>query len=182
MPAFDDLTEHLELPQCECLNASSDHTLRHAIEASMQNDGSVYLESDADEELLITLKFMSEVKVSGIVVGAADGAESAPKNLRLFVNKVGLDFDSAKSDKATEDLVFSKAEVTAGTKKEVRFVNFQRVQQLGIFVSSNQDDEETTKIGKITILGETISHTGLKRSAEEQASATKGDWLGKGIA
>lgn len=181
MPGFDDLTEHLEWPQCECLNASAEHTLRHAIEKESQVDSSVYLESDADEELLVKLKFMSEVKVSAIIIGAADSADTAPKDVKLFVNKVGLDFDNAKSDKATQDVSLSKSDVVAGTKKELRFVNFQKVQELGIFIANNQGDEETTKVGKITILGETVTHSGLKRSAEEQASATKSDWLGKGI-
>ena len=102
--------------------------------------------------------------------------------MKLFVNKVGLDFDSAKSDKATQELTLSKGQVAAGERVELRFVNFQGVQELGIFVGSNQDDAETTKIGKLAILGELVAHAGMKRSAEEQAAATKGDWLGKGIA
>jgi len=36
--------------------------------------------------------------------------------------------------------------------------------------------------GKLAVYGEPVVHAGMKRSAEQQASATKGDWLGKGIA
>ena len=79
MPAFDDLLDQLELPQCTCLNASSDHTLRHALDAETRDTATAYLESDADEELLITLKFMSAVRISGLVIGAADDADAAPK-------------------------------------------------------------------------------------------------------
>ena len=55
---------------------------------------------------------------------------------------------------------------------------FQKVQTLGIFIPGNLGDEEQTKVAKITLVGEPINQTGLKRSAEEQAASTKGDWLG----
>ena len=79
MPNFDDLLDQLELPQCECLNMATDHTLRHCIEAEQRVNSETYLESDADEELLITLKFMQAVKISAIMIAAVEGdADSAP--------------------------------------------------------------------------------------------------------
>ena len=48
-----DLLEMLELPQCECLNASKEHTLRHCIEAATRDDPGSFLQSDCDEELLM---------------------------------------------------------------------------------------------------------------------------------
>ena len=68
-----------------------------------------------------------------------------------------------------------------GTVKEVRFVNFQKVQELGIFIGGNQEDEETTVLSRLVVMGEAIEHSGLKRTADQQASATKADWLGKGV-
>ena len=183
MPSYDDLIEQIELPQCQCLNAASEHTLRHCLEAEQREEAGTYLESDADEELLITLKFMQAVRISGLIVSTASGsADSAPKNLKLFVNKVGLDFDSARSDKCVQEVELTKSEVVGGARVELRFVNFQGVQELGIFVGSNQGDEELTRISKLVVLGELVQHSGMKRTAEQQASASKGDWLGKGVA
>lgn len=177
-----DLLEQVELPQCTVLNASSDHTLRHALDAESRDDPSKFLESDADEELLIHITFMQAVKISHLHIAGVDGA-TAPSGVRLFVNKVGLDFDSAKSDKPTQELTFTAAQVAAGAKPaELRYVLFQNVQTLGIFIPGNLGDEEQTRVSKIMLVGETIVHSGLKRSAEEQAASTKGDWLGKGIA
>jgi len=168
--------DQLELPQCHCLNASSDHTLRHALAAETRGEAGSYLQSDADEELCITLKFMQAVKISAIIVQGVDG-ESAPTSLKLFKNKVGLDFDSAKSDKPTQEIALSKADVASGTKMETRFVNFQDCQTLSIFIGGNHGEIDETKISKIAVLGELVLQSGLKRTAEEQASASKGDWL-----
>lgn len=44
-----DLGEYLDKPQCECLNASDEHTLKHA----MDPDRSLFLQSDCDEQLLV---------------------------------------------------------------------------------------------------------------------------------
>ena len=65
----------------------------------------------------------------------------------------------------------------AGAQVPLRYVNFQGVQQLGIFISGNQGDAEVTQLSKLAILGELVAQTGLKRSADQQASASKGDWI-----
>ena len=73
------------------------------LQADTRENGALFLESDADEELLITIKFMQAVKIAQLrVVAAIDSLDNAPTKVKLFVNKVGLDFDSAKSDNATQ--------------------------------------------------------------------------------
>ena len=49
----EDLNQCLETPQCECLNASKEHTLRHAIDLESRGDPSSFLQSDCDEELMM---------------------------------------------------------------------------------------------------------------------------------
>jgi hypothetical protein len=50
LPA-DDLLEHIELRQCECLNASGEHTLRHCLEQGLRDQPTLFLQSDCDEEV-----------------------------------------------------------------------------------------------------------------------------------
>ena len=157
MPAFDDLLGEIELPQCTCLNQSTEHTLRHCLDASTRDTPDSYLQSDCDEELLISLKFMQAVKISALVVQGLD-AESAPSSIRLFKNKVGLDFDSAKSDEPAQEIELSKADVLSGGRIELRFVNFQGVQELSIFVPGNHGEVDETKISKLAVLGEQVQH------------------------
>ena len=97
---MDDLLPHLELPQCHCLNASSAHPLRNCLATEARDDAALVLQSDCDEELLLSLRFMTTCRVSAITVEAP--TEGAPTGLSLFVNKIGLDFDSAKTDTPTQ--------------------------------------------------------------------------------
>ena len=177
-----DLSDQLETPQCHCMNEKTEHNLRHCLDADSREDSASYLESDADEELMIQLKFMSAVKISAIRIEGKD-KDSAPSVVRLFVNKTGLDFDSAKDEKPTQEIELSPSDVAPGAAKpkETRFVLFQNVSTLGIFIGANQGDEETTALKSLMILGEPIQQSGLKRSAEQQAASSAGDWLGGGI-
>ena len=96
------------LPQSECLNTHKDHGFRDCLEAGPREDSSKFLQSDCDEELLITIKFMQNVKISHIQIEGVD-AERAPNKVSLFINPLNLDFDSAKSEKPTQMLELTEA-------------------------------------------------------------------------
>jgi len=138
-----DLLEQIDLRQCECLNASKEHTLRHAMEMATCDDPACFLQSDCDEELLIHITMMQACRISAIrLEGPAD---AAPSSISLFVNKIGLDFDSAKSEAATQIIPLSKASVSNTSKPvELRYVLFQSVQTLSIFVPANLGETEET--------------------------------------
>jgi len=57
------------------------------------------------------------------------------------------------------------------------FVLFQNVSSLDIFIGANHGGGEETAISKLLLVGEQIVQAGLKRSADQQAASTKGDWL-----
>lgn len=175
-----DLLDQLELPQCECLNASNEHTLRHCLDGENREERDKFLQSDCDEELCITLKFMQPVKIRSIIVqGVDDDVESAPNHVRLFKNKNGIDFESAKSDKPDQELPLTKEHVKSGAKVDLRFVLFQGVQQLTLFFPSNHSDgaSDETKIARLAVIGELVEQQGLKRTVEQQEATSKGDWL-----
>lgn len=177
-----DLAEQFETPQCHCMNEKTEHNLRHCIDVDARESAATYLESDADEELVIHLKFMSAVKVSAIRIEGIN-ADSAPSSVRLFVNHTNLDFDSAKDEKPTQEIALRPSDVAPGAAHhvETRFVLFQNVSTLSIFVAGNHGDEECTAIKSLMVLGEPIQQAGLKRSADQQAASSSGDWLGSGI-
>ena len=93
-----DLDTLLDKKLCECLNEADDHPYEHAL-----TSGGGFLESDCDEQLILSLSFNQAVKVHSLKLKAP--ADKGPKNIRIFMNQPNtLDFDKADSMVATQDL------------------------------------------------------------------------------
>ena len=95
---------------------------------------------------------MQAVKIRGLLLHGVD-TEHAPSKIRLFVNPLdSLDFDSAKDEKPTQELELSASDVSTSAKAlELRYVLFQNVQSLAIFIPANHGDEETTRVSKLAV-------------------------------
>ena len=93
-----DLTSFLEKNKCECLNENDDHPYAHCIQS-----GGGFLESDCDEQLILSLTFNQGVKVHSLKIKAP--SDKGPKTVRIFHNQPNtLDFDKADSMIAVQDL------------------------------------------------------------------------------
>ncbi|KAL3926056.1 MAG: hypothetical protein SGPRY_003490 [Prymnesium sp.] len=171
----EDLSQFLELPQCECLNASKEHPLAHAIGIEAREDPGSFLQSDCDEELMIHLKFMSAVKISALQI-ESPLREKAPSSMRLFINKA-----RRAPPSPFERLTPLHVRCAEGLPTGLLDTNplwSQNVTHLSIFIGANQGGGDETAISKLLILGDQVVQSGLKRTAEQQAASTKGDWLG----
>ncbi len=144
-----DLGEFVDKSQMQCLNQSDDHKMANAFAS-----GKEYLESDVDEQLLITLAFNRAVKVHSLIVAAPEHASQAPKTIKLFANKPHMGFDDATSLAPTQVLELTPEQV--GEKAPLvplKFVKFQNVNTLTIFIEDNQGDEETTVVQSLKVVG-----------------------------
>ncbi|MCJ1243408.1 hypothetical protein MMC30_000605 [Trapelia coarctata] len=65
------------------------------------------LTSDADEQLLMTVPFAGTVKLHSILIRSSD-SDSAPKTLKIFVNRNDLDFGAASDLTPTQVLTLSR--------------------------------------------------------------------------
>ena len=93
-----DLNTFVDKSHCECLNESDDHPYAHCL-----NPGGGFLESDCDEQLILSLAFNQAVKVHSLKIKAP--SDKGPKTVRIFMNQpTTLDFDKADSMVATQDL------------------------------------------------------------------------------
>lgn len=93
-----DLTSFIQKNACECLNESDDHPLAHCLTA---NGG--YLQSDCDEQLIISLSFTQAVKIHSLKFKAPK--DMGPKNIKIFINQPRtLDFDLANSYTSVQEL------------------------------------------------------------------------------
>lgn len=93
-----DLSSFIMKQQCECLNESDYHTFPQCL-----NSDNGYLQSDEDEQLIMSIAFSQPVKVHSLKIKAP--AENGPKNIKLFINQPRtIDFEMASSNTSVQDL------------------------------------------------------------------------------
>lgn len=149
-----DLAPFITKSQCECLNETDEHPLAHAL-----TSGGGYLQSDCDEQLIISIAFNQAVKIHSLKIKAP--ADKGPKNIRLFINQPRtLDFDLADSYTSIQDLVLTPEDLE-GNPANLRYVKFQSVQNLQLFIKDNQSGGEITQIDHLAIIGSPISTTNM---------------------
>ncbi|XP_076680630.1 thioredoxin-like [Andrena cerasifolii] len=150
-----DLTTFITKSQCECLNESDEHNFVQCLTA---DEG--YLESDCDEQLILSIAFLQAVKVHSLKLKAPK--DSGPKDIRLYINQPRtIDFDMADSNTSIQDLTLSAKDIEEGNLIPLRYVKFQNVQNLQMFVKSNQSGSETTRIDYLAVFGSPISTTNM---------------------
>lgn len=94
-----DLSTFIMKQQCECLNESDYHNFSMCLD----NSDSGYLQSDVDEQLVMSITFSQPVKVHSLKIKAP--TENGPKNIKLFINQPRtIDFEMASSNTPTQDL------------------------------------------------------------------------------
>ena len=128
------------------------------------NDDKDYVESDTDEQLMLYIPFQSTLKVHTLHITSVptdtddDEKPSRPKVLKIFTNRPQiLSFDDGESMQATQDVTLEEKDwdpKTNTAKIELRFVKFQNVHSLVLFVQESEGDNEKVRIDRIRIVGE----------------------------
>mmetsp|Transcript_25317 Transcript_25317/g.75209 ORF Transcript_25317/g.75209 Transcript_25317/m.75209 type:complete len:198 (+) Transcript_25317:48-641(+) len=166
--AMTDLVDEIQWSSCECLNAASKDGLGRVMKQGLRDQEDLLLESDADEQLLLTIAFKGPMKVHSLQVDApSDGR--APKEVKLFVNCPSLDFDDAEGRHAQQQLELAAEQL--GTRLPLDFVKFQSVQTLSLFVVSNQEEGEVSALSGVRLWGTAVATTNMtefKRVAGEK--------------
>ena len=143
-----------------------------------QEEKSDWVESDTDEQLMLYVPFQSILKVHSLHITSQplqsddDEAPSRPKLVKVFANKPQiLSFDEAEGMPATQEISLSEKDWNPKTntaKIELRFVKFQNVTSLVLFVVESEGANEKVRIDRIRIVGE----SGEKRDGKiEKISA-----------
>ncbi|TKX25187.1 PITH domain-containing protein 1 [Elsinoe australis] len=130
-------------------------------------DSKDYIESDTDEQLMMFIPFQSTLKVHTLHITSfapEDDDVMRPKTIKLYTNRSNvLGFDEAESIAPTQtfELDENSYDSKTGTAKlELRFVKFQNVTSIVVFVEDGLGDGEKTRVDRIRLVGE----TGEKRS------------------
>ncbi|KAI4197000.1 MAG: hypothetical protein LQ350_006187 [Teloschistes chrysophthalmus] len=130
------LWKQIDFEGIRTLNESETDSGAKCVEKTwnMRMDPEPYLESDADEQLLMFVPFTGVVRLHSILIRSSPHP-SAPRTLKIFHNRDDLDFASASELQPTQTLQLSQtAEVQEIPVKRAAFGN---VYTLSLFFEDN---------------------------------------------
>ncbi|CAA0816755.1 PITH domain-containing protein [Striga hermonthica] len=154
-----DLQEFVDWSGVECLNQSGSHSLPNALKQGYREDDGLHLESDADEQLLIYIPFTQVIKLHSFVIRGP--GEEGPRTVKLFANREHMGFSNVNDFPPSDTAVLSE-ENLKGKPVIVKYVKFQNVRSLTIFIEDNQSGSEITKVQNIVLHGTTVETTDMK--------------------
>jgi len=149
-----DIFQYIEQKGCECLNESDDTPFQSFLE------GKSILKSDCDEQLILVYGFNQNIKLQSFKIKSS--VDNGPKTLKFFINQPKtLDFDSAVSMTPIQEVVLTESDLTGTEPVPLRFVKFQSVHNLQIFVAGNQNESDVTQIDSLVFYGSPVSTTNM---------------------
>ena len=111
------------------------------------------MESDTDEQLLIKIPFTQVVKLHSLLLQYQE-RDFAPSSIKLFVNRPNIGFDEASDESGTQNFPeLDATDVLEGKPIPVKFVKFQKVSSVTVFVESNFECEDVTRVSKLVLFG-----------------------------
>ncbi|KAK3590873.1 hypothetical protein CHS0354_033801 [Potamilus streckersoni] len=162
-----DLSRLINKFQCECLNESDDHPLSQCLTTK-----GGYLQSDCDEQLIINITFNQSVKLHSLKLYAPE--DKGPKTVKIFQNHPSsLDFDSADCMEPTQTLELTPDDLKEGNLIPLKFVKFQNVNNVTLFIKDNQAGEEVTQVDYLGFVGSIQNATNM--SEFKRVSGKKGE-------
>ncbi|KZF24781.1 thioredoxin [Xylona heveae TC161] len=131
-----------------------------------------WVESDTDEQLMLFMPFQSTLKVHSLHLTSLPGEPSddseaedelpmRPKTIRLYTNPSHvLGFEEAEDITPTQSITLSPEDwddKTGTAKLELRFVKFQNVSSIVLFIvdGDGDGDGERVRLDRVRIIGET---------------------------
>ncbi|KAJ0982465.1 hypothetical protein J5N97_010720 [Dioscorea zingiberensis] len=154
-----DLIDFVDWSGVECLNQSNTHPFVNAMKQGYRDDDGLHLESDSDEQLLIYIPFTQVIKLHSILIKGPE--EEGPRTVKLFANKEHMGFSNV-NDYPPSDSVVLSPENLEGKPVIVKYVKFQNVRSLTIFVEDNQSGNDISKVHKVILYGTTVDTTNMK--------------------
>ncbi|KAK0656722.1 PITH domain-containing protein [Cercophora newfieldiana] len=169
---YGDITSQIELQRCELLNVDSEggsvRVLFDSSKPSTLSGGKAtakdWVESDTDEQLMLFMPFQSVLKLHTLQITSLppqddddDEAPMRPRTIKLFSNKPhNLGFDEAEDMASTQTIELSEKDWSAeGTASiPLRYVKFQNVTSLVMFVVNGDGDSEKVRLDRLRLIGE----------------------------
>lgn len=173
---YSDISDQVDLKGLELLNADTEYgTFRTLLESSkpsaLDAKGKTtatkdWVQSDTDEQLMCFMPFQATLKLHTIQMTSLppqasendDDVPMRPKTIHIYTNRPHiLGFEEAEDIPATQIInLEAKDWDNSGTANiGLRFVKFQNITSLVLFVVDGDGDSEKVRIDRIRIIGET---------------------------
>lgn len=182
---YSDVTDQVDIKGLDLLNADSDfggvRTLfsekKPVAVGSATGKGKAsgtdaekdWIESDTDEQLMLFAPFQSTLKIHTVHITSFPSSSSAdsdevpmrPRTIKLYTNRAhNLGFEEADDIPPTQVIEIQKGdwdEKTGTAKLELRFVKFQNVTSVVLFVVDGDGDSEKVRLDRVRFIGESGS-------------------------
>jgi len=144
------LAQFIDENKSYCLNEHKIQNLNNLL-----HGGPGGLESDCDPQLLINFCFLEALKIHSLRITAPNDGR-APKTIKLFVDRLDMDFSDTQKITETQVLTLKDPDdFQPNSLIRVNFVKFQKCTALTIFVIANSSDgsQDTTVFDSLQIIG-----------------------------
>ncbi|KAK6197722.1 kinetochore-associated Ndc80 complex subunit spc25 [Pestalotiopsis sp. IQ-011] len=185
------LYEHIDFDKVETLNeaaaGSGKAIVRKSWAERLQEEPE--LESDADEQIIMSVPFTGQVKLHSILLRSSP-ADCAPRTLKVFVNRTDLDFDTASELQPAQE--FELSQTSEVQELPVKRALFGKVQRLSLFLEDNfgGGDEDVTRLSYLGFRGEwmqlgraplNITYEAAPNPSDHKLKGTNVNAMGSGI-
>lgn len=177
---YTDITDEVDIQGLDLLNADSEYggartlfdgarpsALNGKGKSSAADTSKDWVESDTDEQLMLFIPFRATLKVHTLqitsnppkhTVDDADDTAMRPQTIQVYSNRAHvLGFEEAEDIPATQAITLDRQdwdEKTGTAKIELRFVKFQNVTSLVLFVVDGDGNGEKVRVDRVRVIGE----------------------------
>jgi len=170
---YKSINTEIEIKGLDCMNWKSElgsirslfeNSSPSGLEPKAKAKEADWMESDTDEQLMLFIPFQSTVKVFQLQITSLppssedddDEAAKRPRTIKIYINNAHiLGFEEAESRTEHQTITLSDDDWKDGTATiSTRFVKFQAVSTLTMFIVDAADDAESVRVDRIRIIGE----------------------------
>ncbi|KAI0125839.1 PITH domain-containing protein [Xylariales sp. AK1849] len=171
---YSDISDIIDVRGLELLNADTEFSVRTlfhkpkpAALEKHESEAKDWVESDTDEQLLLFMPFNSAVKLHTLQITSVppkaeedddeDEIPMRPKTIKLFTNRPhNLGFDEADDIQPTQEIELSESDWNANGTASIglRFVRFQNITSLVLFVVDGDGESEKVRLDRVRLVGE----------------------------
>ena len=177
---YSDVTDEVDIQGLDLLNANSVLGAARALfdgdrpsalddkeRTGAESNKNDWVESDTDEQLMLFVPFRATVKVHTLQITSLPQSLSQsqveqpmrPRTIQIYSNRSHvLGFEEAEDIPPTQKITLETKDwdqKTGTAKADLRFVKFQNVTSLVLFVVDGDGDRDAVRIDRLRIIGET---------------------------